>query len=77
MSFDDPETAEEDLDVQTLNRLAVVGLIGSFFVALAGLFALPAATAVGFTSRNAFWVVLVIEFLAALGVGVSARKLYD
>ena len=76
MSTDDPEL-EEDLDVRQLNRAEVAGLVVSFFVAMAGLFVLPAATAVGLDSRTAFWGVIAVEFVAAVGVGVSARKLYD
>jgi len=77
VSFDDTDTGGEDLDVQSLNRVAVVGLIGSFVVALAGLFALPAAGAVGLSTRNGFWIVLGVEFVGAVGVGLSAQRLYD
>ena len=77
MSVDDPDAHEEELDVRSLNRVAVVGLIGSFFVALAGLFVLPAAGAVGLSTRNGFWIVLAIEFIGAVGVGLSAQRLYD
>lgn len=76
MSWDDPKTAEEDLEVQSLNRIAVVGLVASFFLALAGLFVLPAFEIAGLGSRSAFWLTLAVEFAAALGVGISARNLY-
>lgn len=77
MSWDDRETTEDDLEVKSLNRAAVVGLVASFFLALAGLFVLPAFEVAGLDSRSAFWLVLAVEFAAALGVGISARKLYD
>jgi hypothetical protein len=75
VSFDDETDGE--VDVRSLNRVAVAGLIGSFFLALAGLFVLPAADAVGLSTRNGFWIVLAVEFVGAVGVGVSARRLYD
>lgn len=76
MSWNDQETTEDDLEVRSLNRAAVVGLITSFFLAMAGLFVLPAFEIAGLGSRGAFWLVLAVEFVAALGVGISARKLY-
>ena len=74
MSFDDEA---DDVAVRSLNRIAVVGLIGSFFIALAGLFVLPATDAVGLSTRDGFWIVLGVEFVGAVGVGVSTRRLYD
>ena len=75
MSWDDRETDEEEIQAQPLNWFAVAGLIASFALALGGLFVLPAVETLGFTTRNAFWAVLAVEFVAAIGVGISARKL--
>ena len=61
---------------ESLNRGAVVGLVVSFFVAVVGLFSLPALTSVGFADNVAFWLVIGIEFLAAVGVAASVRALY-
>lgn len=65
-----------ETEVQTLNRGAIVGLVVSFFIAAAGMFALPGLRAAGFTSRVAFWLLIGIEFAAAVGVAVSVRALY-
>lgn len=51
-------------------------MIVSFFVAAAGMFALPAFTSLGLQSGVAFWLVLGIEFVAAVGVAISVRALY-
>lgn len=76
MSRNEDPDVETDLEVQSLNRVAVVGLVGSFFLALVGLFVLPAIEALGYDTEAAFWAVLAVEFVAAVGVGVSARRLY-
>ena len=67
---------ESDGEVESLNRAAVAGLVVSFFVAVAGLFSLPVLTTLGLDSRTAFWLVIGVEFLAAVGVGLSVRALY-
>jgi len=60
----------------SLNRLAVVGLVLGAAVAMAGLFALPTLESLGFAFRQAFLVVGVAEFAAAVVVGTAAYHLY-
>jgi hypothetical protein len=72
--WNDPGTLGEQ---RPLNRLAVVGLVVSTLVAIVGLFALPALTANGLSFGQAFWSLVAIEFLAALGVAVSVLRLRD
>lgn len=72
--WNDPGTLGEQ---QPLNRLAVAGLVASTLVAIVGLFALPTLTANGLTFGQAFWSLVALEFLAALGVAVSVLRLRD
>ena len=69
--WDDPVTREPE----PLNRVAVAGLIGSVAVAVAGLFALPALTDGGLSFWTAFWLLCGVEFVAAVGAGVSILRL--
>lgn len=66
-----------ETEVQSLNRGAIVGLVVSFFIAAAGMFSLPGLRAIGFQSRVAFWLLIGIEFIAAIGVTISVRALYQ
>jgi len=67
----------ENLTPSSLNRLAVVGLVLFTILAVVGLFALPTLTAWGVPFRWAFAVLVVVEYLAAVGAGASAYLLYD
>jgi len=58
------------------NPWALVGLVVSTGVAAAGLFALPSLVDAGLSVTVAFFILCVVEFLAAVGVLVSARALY-
>ncbi|MFT4931298.1 MAG: hypothetical protein ACI91T_001173 [Natronomonas sp.] len=67
----------ENLTPSSLNPLAVVGLILFTILAVVGLFALPTLMTYGVSFRWAFAVLVVVEYLAAVGAGVSAYLLYD
>lgn len=68
---------EEDLTPPRLNRRAVYGLVASVLVAVVGLFLLPTLREAGWSFRMAFWSLVGLEFLAAVGVGISVLSLYD
>jgi hypothetical protein len=70
--WNDPGTLGEQ---QPLNRLAVAGLVASTLVAIVGLFALPTLRANGLSFGAAFWSLVALEFVAALGVAVSVLRL--
>lgn len=60
-----------------LNRLAVVGLVLFGAVGFLALFAAPLIQQVLQTEfLTAFWIVSVVEFVAAVGAGISAYWLY-
>lgn len=61
----------------SLNRLAVVGLVVGTAVAMLGLFALPTLESMGLGFREAFLIVGVAEFAAAVVVGAAAYNLYS
>lgn len=61
----------------SLNRGAVVALVGATIVAVVGLFALPTLRSAGLTFREAFAIVGVAEFGAAVVAGVAAYHLYS
>ncbi|MEF8758139.1 MAG: hypothetical protein V5A33_07865 [Halobacteriales archaeon] len=67
----------ENLTPSSLNPLAVVGLVLFTILAIVGLFALPALMTWGVPFRWAFALLVVVEYLAAVGAGASAYLLYD
>jgi hypothetical protein len=62
-------------DPEPLNTTAVVGLVVSVIVAVAGLFALPTLLGGGLSFGIAFWFLCGVEFVAAIGVIVSVTNL--
>lgn len=75
-----PETqgdGDEQLTPPRLNRTAVVGVAVSALVAAIGLFLLPTLRAAGWSFQLAFWVLVGIEFLAAIGVTISVMHLHE
>ena len=69
--------SEEDLTVEELNERAVVGLILSVATGVVGLFLLPVLRSFGLSFNVAFWSLLVLEFLAVIGVTVSVLRLHE
>ena len=69
--------SEEDLTVEELNERAVVGLILSVTTGVVGLFLLPTLRSFGLSFNVAFWSLLVLEFLAVIGVTVSVLRLHE
>lgn len=67
----------DTLTPSSLNPLAVVGLVLFTILAVVGLFALPTLMNWGASFRWAFAVLVVVEYLAAVGAGASAYLLYD
>jgi len=57
------------------NRPALMLLAVSVLVGVAALFALPALQAIGLTFWVAFWGLMGIEFLAAVGVTYAVLQL--
>ncbi|MFC5365905.1 hypothetical protein [Salinirubrum litoreum] len=72
-----PDTPGEDfVDPAPLNTLAVVGLVGFLVVGVGSLFALPAIqslTGLGFFP--VFWSIVALNFVCAVGVGLSVLNL--
>lgn len=67
----------DDLALETLNRSAIIGLLVSVAVAVAGLFALPVIQSLsGLSFGPAFAIVLATELLAFVGVAVSVLRLH-
>lgn len=60
-----------------LNVLAVIGVVAFTLLAAVGLFALPMLREMGFSFLTAFVLVSAVEFVAALGAGLSAYRLYE
>jgi hypothetical protein len=74
---DGTPSPDPDTTVETLNTGALAGLVLSVAVGVAGLFILPALRSVfGLGFQAAFWLVLAVEFLAAVGVSVSILRLF-
>jgi hypothetical protein len=70
----DPEL---DPTLHTLNTRALVGLVVSVGVGIAGLFVLPLLQSTfGLGFGAAFGLVLAVEFVAFLGVAASVLRLY-
>ena len=73
----DPDRPAETT-VETLNTRALLGLILSLAVGIAGLFVLPALQSTfGLTFGVAFGLVLAVEFLSFVGVAVFVFRLYQ
>jgi hypothetical protein len=74
-----PDTADEDFaDPAPLNTLAVAGLVGFLLVGVGSLFALPAIqslTGLGFFP--VFWSIVALNFVCAVGVGLSVLNLRE
>jgi len=60
----------------TLNRLAVVAFVVAGAVGVLGLFALPTLESMGLSFREAFAIIGVTEFAAAVVAGLAAYHLY-
>jgi hypothetical protein len=60
----------------SLNRLAVVAFVAAAAVAMLTLFVLPTLESMGLSFREAFLIVGVVEFAAAVVAGVSAMRFY-
>ena len=69
---DDPED-----DVAVLNLRSVVGIVVSFAVAAAALFALPTIQNQGAGFDTAFWIVSAIELVTALAIVYFVLNLHD
>jgi hypothetical protein len=68
----------EYADPAPLRREAVVGLVVSVLVGVAGLFALPAIQALtGLPFFTVFWAIVALEFLCAVGAGISVMNLHE
>lgn len=65
------------LTTTRLNRGALAGLVVSALSAGIGLFLLPTLRAAGWSFQLAFWALVGLEFLAAIGVAVSVLNLYE
>jgi hypothetical protein len=74
-----PDTADDEFtDPAPLNTLAVVGLVGFLVVGVGSLFALPAIqslTGLGFFP--VFWSIVALNFVCAVGVGLSVLNLRE
>lgn len=68
---------EEDLTPSSLNIGAVAGLVVFGLVAAVALFGLPLMLEYGIGFMTAFWFLSAVEFICALGVAVSAMKLFS
>lgn len=71
-------TDEEFTDPAPLNTLAVAGVVGFLVVGVGSLFALPAIqslTGLGFFP--VFWSIVALNFICAVGVGVSVLNLRE
>ncbi|WP_202877440.1 hypothetical protein [Haloglomus irregulare] len=75
----DPDADQPvETTVETLNTRALIGLIVSLTVGVAGLFVLPALqSAFGLTFGVAFGLILAVELLSFVGVAVSIFRLYQ
>lgn len=60
----------------SLNRLAVVSLFGGALIAALALFSMPTLVNAGFTPRQAFILISIVEFLSAVVCGLSVHWLY-
>ena len=60
----------------SLNRLAVVAFAVAGTVGVVGLFALPTLQSMGLSFREAFAIIGVTEFAAAVTAGLAAYHLY-
>jgi hypothetical protein len=72
------DSADEFGDPEPLNTTAVAGLIGFLVVGVGSLFALPAIqslTGLGFFP--VFWSIVALNFVCAVGVGVSVLNLRE
>lgn len=75
----DTDTADDDFtDPAPLNTLAVAGVVGFLLVGVGSLFALPlvqSLTGLGFFP--VFWSIVALNFICAVGVGVSVLNLRE
>ncbi|MDR9445897.1 MAG: hypothetical protein RI544_07160 [Haloquadratum sp.] len=72
------DTTWEPADPKPLNQRAVLGLVGSVMLGVAGFFALDLIRTVsGLGFLSGFGVVLVIELVAIVGVVLSTFRLHD
>jgi len=60
-----------------LNVLAVAGVAFFALLAAGALFALPSLRDLGLSFRASFVLVSAVEFVAAIGAGLSAYRLYE